>query len=114
MTANIPIEPCPCKCGAEPTVLIDAFLTRHSVVTRPKTWEVACPKCHHCAYSHHEHYTRDAAILNWNANVCRWHEREAAPDKLIHDLEHSDDIEQVALHRRIQEALARVLRKLDG
>lgn len=82
---------------------------RYKGQDRSVSWVARCKgkNCCQMAYKRRGVFeTEQEAITAWNEAVTKDEERRDAPDKMIHDLEHSDDI--------VRQALARILKAVDS
>lgn len=94
------MKPTKC-CGQEPEVkpeYRDYQRGRRSPVVRKSWWEVTCTKCRR----HVQGYSEADAVTKWNDDIERERGRKASKDKLIWDLEHSDDDVKLALARLLR------------
>ncbi len=97
-----------CTCGGYPEIKQETHLYgggRYKGKTRVDSWEAACKgkNCYVSAYKRHGVFkTEQEVITAWNEAVAEDEERRDAPDKMIYDLEQSDDIVQRALARLLK------------
>ena len=94
-----------CTCGEYPKIEEETHLYgggRYRGKTRVDSWEAACKgkNCYIRAYKRRGVFkTEQEVITAWNERLTRAEERRDAPDKMIYDLEQSDDIVRLALAR---------------
>ncbi len=97
-----------CTCGGYPKIEEETHFYgggRHKGAERSESWEAHCKGkncCRRVSRRHGVFETEEEVVEAWNERVTRAEERRDAPDKMIYDLEQSDDI--------VRQALARLLK----
>ncbi len=105
------IKPKQCICGSYPKIEQTTNFYgggRYKGKTRSDSWNAHCKgkDCHCQVYKNRGVFETKAKVIDaWNKNVTKHQARLDAPDKLIYDLENSDD--------DIKKALARILKTVE-
>lgn len=104
-------RPMRCICGNYPKVeMVTNFYGggRYRGATRSESWQAVCEgqDCWRRAYKGRGVFKTEAeVVVGWNKDIIEEQARLDAPDKLLYDLDQSDDI--------VKEALARILRAVE-
>lgn len=100
-----------CVCGSYPKVEMKTNFYgggRYRGATRSESWEAVCEGegCYHRSYKRRGVFKTKAEVVKaWNEEIIESQARLDAPDKLLYDLDQSDD--------QVKEALARILRAVE-